>query len=368
MSLPDPSRCSLDLPRVGQCWKGIPGITPSYQLEQLRPCGVAGVILLDHDGLHDLSGATQMASSPSAFPFDPHCVQLCRWTSLCPCQCDRWPIWSCESELASRMLIVTRCSPFALVIKVLPAPFEVFEWSETFRFSSGWINLLYRITSSSDFWSIPFLFTGYGNIEFPTCVDPSVNPSHKVHNHAFCGLNVAIDTHGSLFWQSQISLKHGKIFPWDAVAFRFFFRLFFCKDGSAALSFYSSTLTVSCTYLPTFFPISFSSSSIPVFCFPESLRNVSVAFLKTSFALWMTLSLSHLFLSPASSGVVPWYLPEDQNSASQLTHKAKQDGFSARQHAHFLPGSLSNVGREGPSTMPALLQFVSLVLIDHIFG
>ena len=142
----------------------------------------------------------------------------------------------------------------------------------------------------------------------------------------------------------------------------------FGKDGSSALSFYSSTLTVSCTNLPTSFPISFSSSSIPVFSFPESLRNVSVALLNTSFALCMTLSLSHLFLSPASSGVVLCYLPEDQNSASQLTHKAKQNGFSARQHARFLPGSLSNVGQEGPSAMPALLQFVRLVRIDHIFG
>ena len=53
----------------------------------------------------------------------------------------------------------------------------------------------------------------------------------------------------------------------------------FGKDGSSAVSFYSSTLTVSCTNLPTSFPISFSSSSIPVFSFPESLRNVSVAFL-----------------------------------------------------------------------------------------
>lgn len=68
---------SLDLPRVAPVLKRY-HTPPSYQLDQLWPCGVAGAILLDHDGLHDLSGATQMTSSPSAFPFDPYCVQSCR--------------------------------------------------------------------------------------------------------------------------------------------------------------------------------------------------------------------------------------------------------------------------------------------------
>lgn len=172
----------------------------------------------------------------------------------------------------------------------------------------------WRVILSRHLWSIPLipvcqLFPSYGNIELPPRVESSMNPPHKVHYHVFCCLQIAVNTQGTLFRQ-YASLGSS-----------------LANEGSSFFSSCSSTWASSLANPSTSFSISFSSSSILVLSFLESLLIVSVAFLMASSALLMILSLSHLFRGPASSqfsDTFPETRVQNYSSGILLNKKASQ--------------------------------------------